>query len=156
MKIFDETRTYQMSLETIDFEIGYLKNDKKFIKHHDAVEAKEAVYKDIVEKLPNGSTQTWNELVTPAVEAKEAYDEYEDIQVFVLYTEEELKERADRKRSVELKAELAKIKEDIEQETFGIIRTDYLNKKARAAEIINELRVLEGKEPRGIYENNNT
>lgn len=30
---------------------------------------------------------------TPAVEAKEAYDEYEDIQVFVPYTSSELSER---------------------------------------------------------------
>lgn len=47
-----------------------------------------------------------------------------------------------------LKAELAKVKEDIEQETFGIIRTDFSEKKIRAAEIINELRVLEGKPTR--------
>ena len=49
-----------------------------------------------------------------------------------------------------LKAELAKIKEDIEQEAFGLVRDDYAEKKARAAEIINELRVLEGKEPREV------
>ena len=53
----------------------------------------------------------------------------------------------------ELKAELAKIKEDIEQETFGIVRDDFSDKKARAAEIINELRALEGKEPREIKPN---
>ncbi|MCH5315501.1 MAG: hypothetical protein J1E81_06275 [Eubacterium sp.] len=53
-------------------------------------------------------------------------------------------------RIAELKAELAKIKEDIEQEAFGIVRDDYTEKKVRAAEIINELRVLEGKEPRVI------
>ena len=50
----------------------------------------------------------------------------------------------------ELKTELIGIKEDIEQEVFGLVRGDYAKKKARAAEIINELRVLEGKEPRKI------
>lgn len=59
---------------------------------------------------------------------------------------EELKQQ----QIIELKAQLAKIKEDIEQETFGLVRDDYADKKARAAEIINELRVLEGKEPREI------
>lgn len=49
-----------------------------------------------------------------------------------------------------LKAELEKIKEDIEQETFGIQRNDYTAKKARAAEIVNEIRVLEGKAPREV------
>ena len=51
-------------------------------------------------------------------------------------------------RILELKAELVKIKEDIEQEAFGLVRNDYADKKARAGEIINELRVLEGKEAR--------
>ncbi len=51
-----------------------------------------------------------------------------------------------------LKSELAKIKEDIEQEAFGLVRDDYTEKKARAAAIINELRVLEGKEPRVVKE----
>lgn len=60
--------------------------------------------------------------------------------------EEELKKQ----RILELKAELVKVKEDIEQETFGLVRYDYETKKARACEIINELRVLEGKAPREI------
>lgn len=64
--------------------------------------------------------------------------------------EEEIKKEQSALRSMALKAELAKIKEDIEQENFGLVRGDYAEKKARAAEIINELRVLEGKEPRGI------
>lgn len=48
----------------------------------------------------------------------------------------------------ELESELGEIKKDIEQEQFGIVRDDYAEKKARAAEIVNELRVLEGKPPR--------
>lgn len=63
-------------------------------------------------------------------------------------TESELKEM----RIRDLKAELLGIKEDIEQESFGIVRDDYVEKKARAAEIINELRILEGKEPRAVTE----
>lgn len=65
-------------------------------------------------------------------------------------TEEELREF----HYQELKAELENIKEDIEQETFGLVRDDYEDKKMRAAEIINELRVMEGKEPRIIITRN--
>lgn len=61
-------------------------------------------------------------------------------------SEEELKSI----KMFELKTELETIKEDIEQEIFGLVRDDYAEKKARAAEIINELRVLEGKEPREV------
>lgn len=53
-------------------------------------------------------------------------------------------------RISELKAELEKVMEDIQQEQLGFVRNDYAEKKVRAAEIINELRVLEGKEPRKI------
>lgn len=150
MKIYNQEKTQELNREDLDFDFGYLKADKRVISHHEAVEAKEAVYSDRVERLPNRSVQVWKDLVTPAVEAKEAWDEYEDIQVYVPYTEEELKKFADEKRHAELKAELEKIKEDIEQETFGIVRSDFAEKKARAAEIVNELRVLEGKEPRGV------
>ena len=152
MKIYNADKTQELSENELDNEKGYLKKDKLFIAHHEAVQAKEAVYIDKPVKYANGSVSIYKELVTPAVEAKEAWDEYEDIQVYVLYTEVELKDHADKKRSAELKAELAKIKEDIEQEIFGLVRDDFAEKKARAAEIINELRVLEGKEPRKVKE----
>lgn len=97
MRIFDETKSYELLPETIDYTKGHLVSDKKFVMHHEAVEAKEAVYEDIPEELSNGSTQIWKKLVNPAVEAKEAYDEYEDIQVYVPYPESELTERAERK-----------------------------------------------------------
>lgn len=64
--------------------------------------------------------------------------------------EEELAKQKKQESIIALKTELAKIKEDIEQETFGLVRDDYIEKKACAAAIINELRVLEGKEPREI------
>ena len=150
MRIFNEDKTQELNEETIDLEKGYLKLDKLFIAHHEAVESKDAVYADRVVEEAGGGISVYKDLVSPAIEAKEAYDEYEDIQVFVHYTEEELTERFNKKRSAELKAELVKIKEDIEQENFGLIRDDYAEKKARAAEIINELRVIEGKSPREV------
>lgn len=150
MKIFNQEKTQELNKDELDFLLGHLENDKLFIAHHDAVEAREAVYADRIVQEESGFSSIYKDLITPAVEAKEAYDEYEDIQVFVPYTEEELKKRADDKRHAELKAELEKIKEDIEQEAFGLVRSDYAEKKARAAEIINELRVLEGKEAREV------
>lgn len=104
MKIFDATKTYELSEYQIDLNKGHLVRDKKFVMHHDAVEAKEAVYIDRVEPLSNGSTQIWKDPGAPAIEAKEAYDEYEDIQVYILYTEEELKEQLRTKRTPLLNA----------------------------------------------------
>ena len=46
----------------------------------------------------------------------------------------------------ELKAEIIKTKEDVEQvELFGMERSDYTQKKARCVEIIQRLRVLEAR-----------
>lgn len=104
MKIYNTAKTQELNKNELDLEKGYLKPDKLFIKHHEAVEAKEAVYDTIIKKLDNGSTETYHPVLTPAVEAKEAYDEYEDIQVYVPYTEEELKDIKRDKRVPLLKA----------------------------------------------------
>lgn len=67
------------------------------------------------------------------------------------FVQEEKSETEDVKaQSVKLKNELKRVLQDIEQERLGIIRDDYVLKKQRAAEIINKLRVLEGKTPREI------
>lgn len=89
MKIYNQEKTQELNKEDIDLNKGYLIIDKLLVKHHEAVEAKEAVYNDRPEKLSNGSTQVWKKLVSPAVEAKEAEDEYEEIQVYIPYTTEQ-------------------------------------------------------------------
>lgn len=98
MRIFDETKTYELLPTQIDYNKGRLVDDKKFIMHHEAIQAQAAVYIERLEHLPNGSAQIWKDLVTPAVESKDAYDEYEDIQVYIPYTAEELKEQLRNKR----------------------------------------------------------
>lgn len=150
MRIFNQDKTQEFNEQDLDFNLGYLKSDKRLLAHHDAVEGRNAVYADRIVEEENGGVSIYKDLVTPAIESREAYDEYENIQVYIPYTAEELKERADKKRHAELKAELEKVMEDIGQEQLGIVRDDYSEKKARAAVIINELRVLEGKAPREV------
>lgn len=174
MKIYNRDKTQELKETEIDYTIGKLVDDKIATIHHEATEATVAktareqyderkaageAVEEIKGKLyrvtatyKNGGMDVEEITDIAAVPAKEAYDEYEDIKVYVPFTTDELREIANRKRHAELKAELAKIKEDIEQEVFGLVRNDYAAKKARAAEIVNELRVLEGKEPREIME----
>ena len=167
MRIFNIDKTIELS--QVDLEKGYLVEDKLVIAHHKEIKGKtvekivnellasgEICYRRFdgnwykqIRSFPSGGTEEERIFL---IEPQAAYDEYEDIQVYVPYKEEELKKFADEKRHAELKAELEKIKEDIEQETFGIVRSDFAEKKARAAEIVNELRVLEGKEPREVRE----
>ncbi|MCX4384267.1 MAG: hypothetical protein OSJ39_00540 [Clostridia bacterium] len=102
MKIYNEEQTQELNKEELDFELGYLKAAKLFITHHEAVEAREAVYEERIEVEANGGVSVYRDLKSPAIEAKKAWDEYEDIQVYVPYTP---KERAEREIGV-LKAKL--------------------------------------------------
>lgn len=149
MKIYNQEKTQELNKEELDFENGYLKSDTILV-HHEAVLPQMAIYNVREVKEENGGISVYKDLVTPEVEGKDAYDDYEEIQVFVPYTAEELQERAEKKRHAELKAELVKVMEDIGQEQLGFVRDDYAEKKVRAAEIINELRELEGKKAREV------
>ena len=100
MRIFDE---FNKLLESIDESRGYLKRDSLFVCHHEAVDAVEEKghWKTVVE-YPNGGKDVDWIVDTPAVEGKEAWDEYEDILRFVAFTPKEIAER----RIVELKQKL--------------------------------------------------
>lgn len=116
MKIYNEEKTQE--LIDPDLEKGYLYDDKLLVKHHDAVpekviktveeqvkayqaQGKEVILGDLGKNYyltisftpkTEGMGADGREVVPiyPLVEpAKEAWDEYEDIQVYHPYTEEE-------------------------------------------------------------------
>lgn len=90
MRIFDELNN-ELNANELDFSKGYLKEEKIFIKHHDAVSAvEEQGHYEIIKQYPNGGKDAEWIIDVPKVEAKEAYDEYEDIQRFVKFTQKEL------------------------------------------------------------------
>ena len=77
MRVFDESKTTE--LFDYDLEKGKLEEHRLFIKHHPAVEEE---WKWVKENLR-----------VQVKEKAEEYDEYEDVLVFVPYTEEELEDR---------------------------------------------------------------
>lgn len=93
MKVYNQEKTKELNRGERDFTLGYLRADKLFIAHHEAVEGKKAVYQDREVIEESGGISIYKDLVEPAVEPKEEWDEYEDIQVFIPYTEKELAER---------------------------------------------------------------
>lgn len=89
MKVYNQEKTQEIT--DYDLTKGYLVSDKILKAHHDAVEAKEAVYsRELIKEYPSGGKEYKTVLVTPAVEPKDAWDEYEDIQIYIPYTESEL------------------------------------------------------------------
>lgn len=90
-KIYNQSKTEELSEADIDLTKGYLKNDSLFIAYHEAIPAVEEIghYKTLAE-YPNGGKDVEWVVDTPAASAREAYDEYEDILVYIPYTSKEL------------------------------------------------------------------
>ena len=80
-----------MELENPDLSLGYLREAKILIVHHEAVEAvEEQWHYNTVAEYPNGGKDVAKVIDAPGAEAKDAWDEYETVQRYVPYTEEEL------------------------------------------------------------------
>lgn len=88
MRILDKDNN---EITSPDLEKGYLEIETIVIKHHDAVEAKQGKsHIEIVKEYDNGGKDVitvWDE---KPVEAKEAWDETEEIQRYILYSADEL------------------------------------------------------------------
>lgn len=88
MRILDEN-----GIEIInpDLSFGYLKEERLFVKHHDVIEAVEEVgHYEVIAEYPNGGKDVEWIVDVAGVEAKEAWDEYEEILRYIAYTEDEL------------------------------------------------------------------
>lgn len=89
MRILDVNNT---EILEPNYDLGYTKSDKIFIMHHEAVaEVKEQGHYNVIRvyEETGGKDVEWV-VDIPGVEAKEAWDEYEDILRYVEYTQEEL------------------------------------------------------------------
>lgn len=86
LKVYNEAKTE--ILNDYDLDLGYLKTDRIFIAHH---EAKEEVQKqshmEVIAEYPNGGKDVREVIDVPYSPAKEAWDEYEKIKVFIPYDE---------------------------------------------------------------------
>lgn len=89
MRILDVNNT---EILEPNYDLGYTKSDKIFIMRHEAVaEVKEQGHYNVIRvyEETGGKDVEWV-VDIPGVEAKEAWDEYEDILRYVEYTQEEL------------------------------------------------------------------
>lgn len=88
-RIFNVAKTQE--LISPNLELGTLSNDKILIKHHNAVaEVQEQSHTIVVAEYPNGGKDIKTVIDTPYSPQKEAYDEYEDIQVYTPYSPSEI------------------------------------------------------------------
>lgn len=145
MRVFDESKTKELFY--YDTEIGYLRQDKIVSKHHEATPAVKGVGHYEYKTYSNGGKDrkwVWDVEPTPQ---KDAYDEYENILVYVPYTTEQLAE----KRTAKIKERLEQLSEDFVQAWAGAQIEDIEARKSEFADLHNELRGLLGKAPRVYY-----
>lgn len=88
MKIVDVNN---IELTNPDLSLGYLIDDKIFIKHHKATEkVDEKWHYDVIKEYPNGGKDVKKVVDVVGIEAKKAWDEYENVQRYIKFTDEEL------------------------------------------------------------------
>ena len=100
MRIFNESKTQE--LFSYDAETGHLKPDKLLLKHHEAVFCDGGHWSLSIQLLPEWRCRPHLGLGCRPQQAQEAWDEYEDIAVYVPFTAEELQA----KRANEIKRRL--------------------------------------------------
>ena len=121
MRVFNEDKT--LELKIYDTEVGMLKRDTLFVKHHPAVKEKaETGHYEVVKTYNNGGKDVKWVVDTPYVAPRESYDgqcgsrkckrdEYEDILVFVPYSDKQLAE-----------IEIAKLKRNLADTDYKAIK----------------------------------
>lgn len=123
MRILDENNI-ELTEEKVNLELGYLRPESIISIHHEAVEeVKEVGHYEVIAEYPNGGKDVAWIIDVPGTEAKEAWNEYEDIQRYVLYTEEELAAREAEKKA---KEEEAKLNAQLRQLAANVVTWDEL------------------------------
>lgn len=117
MRILDENN---VEITSPDLSLGYLVLDENFVAHHEAVEAAEEQWHyETVKVYPNGGKDVEKVIDVPGVEAKEAWDEYETIQRYIRYTDEELAEM-EKNNQDNLLERVASVESDVASLTAAI------------------------------------
>ena len=115
-----------------DLDKGHLELESIVIKHHDAVPASAGKsHVEVIRKYPNGGQDVMTVWDEEPVEAKEPWDETENIQRYVLYTDEELEQiKAD--KEAERQASLIPTNEDLSEASLDLASNVADNESALA------------------------
>lgn len=146
MKIYDITKTYE--IENPDLEKGYLKSDRKLVAFHPATPyVKEVGHYETVKQYANGGKEVKWVVDVAGIEKRDAYEETEQIEVYIPYTEKELAQ----KQIEKLKQELSKTDYKAIKFAEGVIsENEYYSTKMQRQSWRDEINRLMSKH--GIYE----
>ena len=143
MKIYNEEKT--QILNNPDLKKGWLKDDKLVIKTIPATEeVEEQGHWVTIKEYENGGKDVEWVVDVEGIPAKPETYEYEDIQVYVPYTQEEFTQN----EIYELEERLAQLTQDFIQMQCGAVFEDADKRITEFQEKHNRLRYLKGKKPR--------
>lgn len=139
MRILDHLGNEKM-LDDLDLDVGFLKEERILIAQHKAIEARdEEGHYEIVKEYPNGGADVKWVVDIPAIEAKEAYDEYETILRYTPFAEKDL----DQRKILELKQKLSEtdycIIKIMEGSSTVEEYSDVISERKKWRQTINEL-----------------
>lgn len=139
MRILDHLGNEKI-LDDLDLDVGFLKEERILIAKHKAIEARdEEGHYEIIKEYPNGGADVKWVVDTPAIEAKEAYDEYETILRYTLFAEKDL----DQRKILELKQKLSEtdycIIKIMEGSSTAEEYSDVISERKKWRQMINEL-----------------
>lgn len=117
MEIYNE----QMELiDNPDLTIGYLKSSTR-TEHHEAVEGVEEVWHyETIKEYRNGGKDVQKVVDVPGVSAQEAWDEEIPIQIYILYTQEQLDAIEAEKNKPTTEERIADLEEAFEMILSGV------------------------------------
>lgn len=107
MRIIDESGA---TIESPDLEAGHLDPDKVLVTHHDALPKLDRIEVDdpenVIEEILDENGEAFGLVIAKKIvqeyrPAKEAWDEYEDVMRYILYTPGELAAIAERRAAAE-------------------------------------------------------
>ena len=127
-------------LDDLDLDTGFLKEERILIAQHKAVEARdEEGHYEIIKEYPNGGADVKWVVDIPAIEEKEAYDEYETILRYTPFAEKDL----DQRKILELKQKLSEtdycIIKIMEGSSTAEEYSDVISERKKWRQMINEL-----------------
>ena len=90
MRVFNENKTKELTIDDIDESRGVLKNDI-IITHFDEQEAVEEVFHyEVIKEYPNGGKDVEKVIDIEGKPYIPAHDDVEDVYIYIPYTDEEL------------------------------------------------------------------
>ena len=93
MEVYNKEKTQIIS--DYDLSKGRLERDERTIYHEAVKEVVEQFHYEVVKEYENGGKDVEKVVDVKGVPGRDAYEETEDIYVFIPYTDEELKKKED-------------------------------------------------------------